>query len=896
MFLNLIRVSLVTGILILLLLLFFRLVRGRYTAALKYWIWLLLTLRLLVPVTVTLPQRVSTLPAVRTVAETQYEFRQSVNAIVSEPEPVQSALPESAQTVFVPGAAADAEINTATDTPSAARETAALDWKKLVGVIWGFGALAFLGYHGLVSYAFRRYVRRWGFPTQDKQLKELVLRAKRNCGLQRPLKLLILESVGSPMVLGVRRPVLLLPQESWDATELYYVLRHELTHIKRRDMLYKGLLLVCNAIHWFNPAVWLMRYRAYQDLEICCDMAVVDGATRDVRMRYCETIMATAQRSAGVGMAATFGSTKKSILERFREIFSEKSKKRGTAILLLVLTTAVLAGCSLSLGAALAGDDAEPPEQLSYTSEEAPDASVETEQGTPPQENSAQDTITLSNGAVVPGWARDILFDGTEETLVSCERDGESLFSIRKLDVDGCYAQYGWLKNAYYDNWPTEALVGWDYMLGYGEQWESIYILRVTGSEPLEDSQRLVDELCLRNGITINPCLIAPPYYEAEDVDGAIAAMKEISDPETVKAEVLEKIKNGTNSAGADDDVLEAFAEFLGQRWEDYMSINSDDYVWSVEYDEDDHLTLKVIREEPVANETWYRTFLYENGTVVYGKHMGWLESYEAPDETTLLEETQTALSGAKNAGKVSEKAMDALKTWMKNAVIFVEQYGTWDWCFETVNDEKTVLTCTGTANGSGITPYVTLTYNGKTGEVSGESGNKGAASGSTGCVRYVPESRPEDMDEYMFHEGDMLDYFRKDAMEVLAEKGTPEVFLKDDDTVDLHYSNATYAFRFCSACQSYHLYEVQFSQGAAFHDISIGDSVEQVLSYFRASGAEPGYGSYLYRYDGDNYAQYVPVADTGLTMVDVRSGEMSMHISINRQNTVYNVEYIVYK
>lgn len=766
MFYDFIRVSLVTGILILLLLLFFRLVRGRYAAALKYLIWLVLAIRLMVPVTITLPQKVSSLPAVRTVAETQHQIRQSftdfaVSDSVTTADSVES-VPSTEKAEKTDNTDNAEEINI-----GAQPEKQSVNWGWVLVWLWGIGAVLFLGYHVLVNYSFRRYIRRWGFPARDRQLKELVLRAKRNCGLGRPLKLLILENVGSPMVVGFLHPVLLLPQENWDATELYYVLRHELTHIKRRDMLYKGLLLLVNAIHWFNPAVWMMRYRAYQDIEICCDMTVVEGATRDVRMCYCETIMATAQRSAGVGMAATFGSTKKSILERFREIFSEKRKKRGIAILLVVLAVAVLAGCSLSLGAALAGE--ETPAPLQYTPEE-------------------------------PSGA----FSESEETASS--------------------------------------------------------------------------------------------YYEAEDVDSTIEAMEAISDPETVKAEVLEKIKNGTNSAGAEDEVLEAFAEFLGQHWEDYLTINGDDYSWYIEYDEDDRLTLKVIREEPVANETWYRTFWYENDTVVYGKHMGWLESYKAPDETTLLEDAKTALSGAKNAGKVSEKAMDALATWMKDAVIFLEQYSTWDWNFETVNDEKTVLTCTGTANGSGITPYVTLTYSGKTGEVSSESGNKGSASGNTGCVRYVPESRPEDMEEYMFHEGDVLDYFKKDATEVLSEKGTPERFLKDDDTVNLSYSDATYAFRFCNACQSYHLYEVQFSQGTAFHDISIGDSAEQVLSYFHASGAEPSAGAYLYRYDGDNYAQYVPVADTGLTMVSAESGEMTMYISINQQNTVYNVEYIVYK
>ena len=45
------------------------------------------------------------------------------------------------------------------------------------------------------------------------------------------------------------------------------MLTHELTHLKRRDLAFKALLLVVRAVHWYNPAAWLLARLAGRDLE-----------------------------------------------------------------------------------------------------------------------------------------------------------------------------------------------------------------------------------------------------------------------------------------------------------------------------------------------------------------------------------------------------------------------------------------------------------------------------------------------------------------------------------------------------------------------------------------------------------------------------------------------------
>ena len=88
------------------------------------------------------------------------------------------------------------------------------------------------------------------------------------------------------MIVGAIKPTLLLPEMELTAEQLSLVFRHELIHYRRRDIWYKLLLMLANAIHWFNPMVWLMVHAADRDLELSCDEAVVAGRDEAYREEY----------------------------------------------------------------------------------------------------------------------------------------------------------------------------------------------------------------------------------------------------------------------------------------------------------------------------------------------------------------------------------------------------------------------------------------------------------------------------------------------------------------------------------------------------------------------------------------------------------------------------------
>ena len=79
-------------------------------------------------------------------------------------------------------------------------------------------------------------------------------------GIRQAVDLIETEAVESPAVHGLWRKRLLLPKGIFDrfsAEQVRCIFLHELAHIKRRDLEVNWLVSVLQALHWFNPLVWL---------------------------------------------------------------------------------------------------------------------------------------------------------------------------------------------------------------------------------------------------------------------------------------------------------------------------------------------------------------------------------------------------------------------------------------------------------------------------------------------------------------------------------------------------------------------------------------------------------------------------------------------------------------
>ena len=193
-----------------------------------------------------------------------------------------------------------------------------------------------------------------------KNLQNIYQRVLEEIKVNKNIPIKICKVIKSPMVLGFWNPVLLLPDIDYSKKHLQMILRHEAIHIKRRDILYKTLVLLARAVHWFNPFVHIMSVEANKDVELSCDAAVVKNQNVDYRKDYSEAILMSVysgNRSKAV-FSTYFGGGKKMLKKRFASLFDLRKKKKGViSLILVVLLIGIMGLCISCSKTAEAGDE-----------------------------------------------------------------------------------------------------------------------------------------------------------------------------------------------------------------------------------------------------------------------------------------------------------------------------------------------------------------------------------------------------------------------------------------------------------------------------------------------------------------------------------------------------------
>lgn len=320
LFLSLLEISLAAGIVTVIVALLSPLLNRRYSLRWKYFIWLGLAVRLLLPFNLELPAR-------------QLRF----------------TIPEiRLQTPAAVPAADGGTIPFLLQTQNGTQ----VSLTGILSILWLLGALLFFCAHLAVFLHYKRRIIRNSNPAQDCGLLAQIRTVSDELRLRANFGVLICNAVSSPMIIGLFRPFLVLPEKRYSGDELYFILKHELIHLKRRDILYKFLMVAANAAHWFNPAIYLMRKEASLDLELFCDEEVVKGAGIGVRKAYTETLLSTLDRQnkKNTGLSTQFYGGTSIMKKRFQTILTRNKKKNGFAAcvvtILLTLSLGTLIACS----------------------------------------------------------------------------------------------------------------------------------------------------------------------------------------------------------------------------------------------------------------------------------------------------------------------------------------------------------------------------------------------------------------------------------------------------------------------------------------------------------------------------------------------------------------------
>lgn len=142
-------------------------------------------------------------------------------------------------------------------------------------------------------------------------------------------KVLCLEINSAPFITGVLQPVIVIPKIPLSDQELYFILKHELEHLKHHHLSYKLFLEVVSILYWWNPLVWIVNYLVTCSLEVRTDSYVISNLTYDDKLIYLESLISISKKGSSLNISPvlSFSMKKNSIIQRARALIHHNQFK-----------------------------------------------------------------------------------------------------------------------------------------------------------------------------------------------------------------------------------------------------------------------------------------------------------------------------------------------------------------------------------------------------------------------------------------------------------------------------------------------------------------------------------------------------------------------------------------
>ena len=207
------------------------------------------------------------------------------------------------------------------------------------------GAACVLLWFGFSNIRFRKKLRAGRIEEISGDLKEMYLNLCRERKV-RPVPVYFTDPVPGACLVGVFRPYIVLPVIT-APEDVKNVLTHEICHLKNRDHIWNILRMLCCAIHWFNPLVWLAASMSRTDSELRCDDRVTEAMDEQERKDYANVLVYAAARKSmpGIGVMATgMTMTGKRLKNRVLGVIQNRKPIRAFAFVFMAVAFTCLVG------------------------------------------------------------------------------------------------------------------------------------------------------------------------------------------------------------------------------------------------------------------------------------------------------------------------------------------------------------------------------------------------------------------------------------------------------------------------------------------------------------------------------------------------------------------------
>jgi len=318
-------------------------INKHYAAKWKKCIWLIIAVRLLIPIDFSF----SGAPIQVNMPDINHPLFISLTSQISPDK----GTVHSSETKVLPVMASvtNTQVEKFTDNVSE-KNKKAIPWMDITILVWFIGCFVFIVYHFVGYFYFRKQILRWSRVSKEQRSYDIINDISTKFDIKKQVDIYVCNQISSPFIMGFLHPVVVIPSGNYSDEELTFIFKHELTHYRRYDLWYKMLLLLSNAVHWFNPLIYLLRYESDVDLELSCDDEVIKEMSTDAKKAYGETILSciNQQKMRTIALTTGFNDSTKTLKERLQNILSTRKKHNGLIIILTLLLLIVSTSVSVA--------------------------------------------------------------------------------------------------------------------------------------------------------------------------------------------------------------------------------------------------------------------------------------------------------------------------------------------------------------------------------------------------------------------------------------------------------------------------------------------------------------------------------------------------------------------
>ncbi len=246
-------------------------IHRKASAQLGYGLFLLVLLKLLVPIEFTVPEWLAILSPSHSAGRTVMWVAREL------PFQARARLPDAAPTAVerspAAGITAEPRNPDVSNEATGSAPSKALSLPAKLMLAWAAAVFVLLIWFFFVQIRMRQYFR-GSIPLDPESLPVDFYQLKRLAGVRKPVFLMSNPKIPLPAAWGIMRSRLVVPNDmgsSFSPNEIKWILLHELAHIRRSDLGVSLLQRIVQIIFFFNPAVWIANWVIDQLREYASD-------------------------------------------------------------------------------------------------------------------------------------------------------------------------------------------------------------------------------------------------------------------------------------------------------------------------------------------------------------------------------------------------------------------------------------------------------------------------------------------------------------------------------------------------------------------------------------------------------------------------------------------------